>query len=438
LVLVESWKDVVRFATLVLSAIVVLLGLTMTPAVVRAAGLVSGSHASGGLESDGRKRAERAERTTSKSKARALKKQRALKPHHAKPRGKRVAVRIDAPSPTQPAPRTQNPNSPLATPPIPTVGDTETTATPFDIVQLATLRPVFRRPTEPAPGSGNRDEIALGARLFAEQKLSSDHKMSCATCHDPDRAFTDGRVTARGNKGQALPRNTPPLWNLAWQKRFYWDARADRLEAQVKDAIEREGEMDGTLQAAALWLSQDPSYVADFQRVYRADVLQQPALITKAIAAYERTLVSPQTRFDRWAAGDDRALGPEELAGFRIFTGKGRCLACHGGWRFTDDDVHDIGLSSPDRGAAALPGSSAAGRAFKTPSLREIDWSGPYMHDGSLTTLDAVLDHYTRRLDRRASLAPELRAPLTLTQPERRDLIAFLRTLSSERRPRAP
>lgn len=262
--------------------------------------------------------------------------------------------------------------------------------------------------------------------------------MSCATCHEPERAFTDGRARARGDKGQALPRNTPPLWNVGWQKRFYWDGRADSLEGQVKDAVEREGEMDGTLQAAALWLSQDAGYVAEFERTYRASVVQRPDLIANAIAAYERTLISPETRFDRWAAGDDRALSVEELAGLRIFAGKGRCLACHGGWRFTDDDVHDIGLGSRDRGAAALPGSRAAGRAFKTPSLREIDWTGPYMHDGSLMTLDAVLEHYTERLDRRASLAPELRAKLTLSPAERNDLVAFLRSLSSERVPRAP
>jgi cytochrome c peroxidase len=418
--IVESWTDVVRLAKWVLSVVALLFGLAMISAPVCA----------GGVEPRDRKAAER---SPAQSKARAATKSRSAKSHQPKQRGARGERRTAS---------TARPQSPLRgipdAPPVPSVGDAGTTATPFDVVQLAALRPVFKRPAGPPPGSGSREEIALGERLFFETKLSADHKMSCATCHEPERAFTDGRAKARGNAGQALLRNTPPLWNLAWQKRFYWDARVDTLERQVKDAIERDGEMDGTLQAAAHWLSQDASYVSAFQRAYRAEVLQRPDLIAKALAAFERTLVSPETRFDRWAAGDDLALNPEELAGFRIFTGKGRCLACHGGWRFTDDDVHDIGLRSTDRGAAALPGSKAAGRAFKTPSLREIGWNGPYMHDGSLPTLDDVLDHYITRIDRRASLAPALRAPLTLTPAERRDLLAFLRTLSSERVPHVP
>lgn len=421
----ESWTDVVRKATRVLIALAMLSSITGGNSPVRAGGLERGERAR-----VDRHRMEHAARP----KTRDAEARRAAKAAKAKPRDQRAKPGIRS-SPQ--ARRAQAPSQVPNVIPAPSIGDAGSTATPFDIVQLAALRPVFRRPSAPPPSSASRDEIALGERLFFEPKLSANHKMSCATCHEPDRASTDGRVTARGDKGQPLARNTPPLWNLAWQKRFYWDARVETLEAQVKDAIEREGEMDGTLQAAALWLSQDPSYVADFRRTYRADVLEQPDLIAKAIAAYERTLVSPLTRFDRWAAGDDRALSPEELAGFRIFTGKARCLACHGGWRFTDDDVHDIGLRSADRGAAALPDSKAAGRAFKTPSLREIDWTGPYMHDGSLMALDDVLDHYTRRLDRRASLAPELRTPLALSPAERSDLLAFLRTLSSERVPKA-
>ena len=127
-----------------------------------------------------------------------------------------------------------------------------------------------------------------------------------------------------------------------------------------------------------------------------------------------------------------------EIAGFRLFAGKARCLACHGGWRFTDDDFHDIGLRSPDRGRSALAGSQTAGRAFKTPSLRESSWTAPYMHDGSLPTFEAVIAHYTDRLERRPTLAPELRTPIVLTAQERSDLAAFLRTLSSETLPRAP
>ena len=306
-----------------------------------------------------------------------------------------------------------------------------------DSQNLDALKRLFRRPIATIP-LASRDEVALGARLFANVQLSADHKLSCATCHDPARALADGRVRGRGNVGQSLSRNTPALWNVGWQKQFYWDGRSPTLEAQAKDAIEREGEMDATLEAAALWLSRDPSYAGVFETVYRISVLAEPILITRALAAYERSLVSPPTQFDRWIAGDVAALNDREANGFRLFTGKARCLACHGGWRFTDDDFHDIGLKSADRGRSNLPEASTAGRAFKTPSLREAAWTAPYMHDGSLATFDAVLDHYTRRLDRRLSLAPELRAPITLTILERADLIAFLRTLSSSSLPQVP
>lgn len=301
-------------------------------------------------------------------------------------------------------------------------------------LDLARLKQLFRRPPDevsqvPLP------VLALGARLFREPMLSADHRMSCATCHIPERGFVDGRRTALGNRGRALARNTPALWNLAPARAFYWDGRVTTLEAQVKDAIEREHEMDSTLEAAVHWLGRDSRYVAAFERAGRR--LDGAALVD-AIAAYQRTLVSPQTRFDRWVAGDEGALDPGEKAGFAVFTGKGRCLACHGGWRFTDDGFHDIGLRSKDRGRAAISPGPTGERTFKTPSLREARWTGPYMHDGSLRSLSEVVAHYAGRLQPRPSLAPELRQPLDLNAQERRDLVAFLRTLSSETRPVGP
>jgi cytochrome c peroxidase len=324
--------------------------------------------------------------------------------------------------------------TPRAAPPqLPSAGEAPAVeATPRS---LAALKRLFARPQQPVARVAA--EVELGGRLFFEKRLSSDHKMSCATCHDPDKAFIDGRPRARGNKGQTLPRNTPALLNLGDAKAFYWDGRAPTLEAQVKDAIEREGEMDATLEAAVVWLSRDQTYVDAFARAYPGQGLANETL-PRAIAAYERTLVSPPTRFDRWVAGDEAALDAKEIAGFRVFTGKGRCLACHGGWRFTDDKFHDIGLRSPDRGRAALPGVASAERAFKTPSLREARWTAPYMHDGNLRSFDDVVAHYAGKLDRRASLAAELKQPIDLTPQERAQLVLFLKTLSSDTRPRAP
>jgi cytochrome c peroxidase len=334
------------------------------------------------------------------------------------------------PRPTAPAPQTLPPGlqpQPLPLGPGP---QTETTGLP-----LETLKSLFRRPqvsTRDTPA-----EIELGARLFQETKLSADHKMSCATCHDPERSFNDGRIRARSNTGKALSRNTPSIWNVADAKAFYWDARVATLSAQVKDAIERDGEMDATLEAAVVWLARDPTYVAAFGRTFGTARSLSIETIVQALTSYQRSLISPVTRFDRWVDGDAGAISEREIIGFRLFAGRGRCLACHGGWRFTDDKVHDIGLRSNDRGQGALPGSSNTTRAFKTPSLREAVWSGPYMHDGSKPSLEQVVAHYAGGLEKRASLAPELKPGIVLTERERGDLVAFLQTLSSPQMPRA-
>ncbi len=301
---------------------------------------------------------------------------------------------------------------------------------------LDTLKRLFARPPTARPAS--TAEVELGQRLFQEKKLSADHKMACATCHDPAQSLADGRARAKGNNGQALPRNTMSLWNVSAGRVFYWDGRAPTLEAQAKDAIEREGEMDATLEAGVVWLSKDPWYRDAFERAYPGPASLSGDHLIKALAAYQRTFHSPDTRFDRWVDGDNAALDATEVAGFRIFTGKGRCLACHGGWRFTDDKFHDIGLASADRGRAALPGVASAERAFKTPSLREAAWSAPYMHDGSLRTFDDVVAHYAGRLQRRASIAAELKQPIVLIAQERAQLVAFLKSLSSQQRPRVP
>src|SRR5207253_4617487 len=155
------------------------------------------------------------------------------------------------------------------------------------------------------------------------------------------------------------------------------------------------------------------------------------------IATYERTLVSPPTRFDRFVAGDDSALSPREVSGFRLFAGKAGCANCHAGWAFTDHAFYDVGLASEDRGRGAVLRLEQAEHAFKTPSLREVGRRAPYMHDGSLGSLTDVVRHYVDGITERPNLPPDLRKP-PLTADEQSALVAFLGTLTSEGDPKPP
>jgi cytochrome c peroxidase len=299
---------------------------------------------------------------------------------------------------------------------------------------------MFQRPQEiPAPPDNpmTPERIALGAKLFADPRLSGGGRKSCAACHRPERAFTDGRRRAEGAAGRPLRRNAPALWNLAWSKHLFWDGRAPSLEAQARGPIEAPDEMGGDWPTIVSRLEADASMATEFRASFPEEPAISQATITKALAAYVRSLVSPPTRFDDWIAGDAQALGAAELRGFQLFTGKAGCVLCHNGWRFTDDRFHDIGLRSEDPGRGAVPGGTPGLRAFKTPSLREIARTAPYMHDGSLPTLEAVVAHYAGGFVARPALAPSMNRGLRLSRQERADLVAFLRTLSSQASSRA-
>jgi cytochrome c peroxidase len=190
--------------------------------------------------------------------------------------------------------------------------------------------------------------------------------------------------------------------------------------------------------SAVTRLAADPAMVSAFAAAFPAAPRVDAANLAKAIATYERTFVSPVTRFDRWIDGDERALAPREIAGFRLFTGKAQCVKCHSGFAFTDYAFHDIGLPGDDRGRGAVLRLEAAEHAFKTPGLREIGRSAPYMHDGSLATLDAVVRHYASGVVERPTLSKDLARRLDLSDAERADLIAFLGTLTSEAPPALP
>jgi cytochrome c peroxidase len=303
---------------------------------------------------------------------------------------------------------------------------------------LAALKAKFARPTfvphppgeAPAPAG-----IALGRRLFEDKALSATGTVSCASCHDPKLSFADGEPKGKGITGKRLERHTPSLWNAAYSPLLFWDGRAPSLEEQVRFPVEHPDEMGSTLDAAALRLARDASYGRAFAEAFPDEPKISARNIARALAAYERTLVSPPTRFDAWAAGKADALTPAEVNGFKVFAGKGRCIACHSGFAFTDYNFYDIGLPGADKGRGKQIGLAAADHAFKTPTLRELAWTAPYMHDGSLATLEDVVRHYEKGGVRRATRSRDLPVNLRLSEEERAALIAFLESLSSETPP---
>jgi cytochrome c peroxidase len=282
--------------------------------------------------------------------------------------------------------------------------------------------------------SWSKERAALGKRLFHDRRLSGDRTVACSDCHRPDLAFTDGRRTAVGVRGQRGPRNTPTLLNRALGRLQFWDGRAASLEQQALGPIANPGEMDLPVDEAVARLQADPSYRRDFQLAFGS--APSAERLAAALAAYERTLYSVDAPFDRFLGGDAEALTPAAHRGLVLFGGKAKCSECHTGANFTDELFHCIGL--PDHGGrGAVSGDSAEAGAFKTPTLREVSRTAPYMHDGSMNTLAEVVEYYDRGGDRHANLDPKM-AALSLTAAEKADLVAFLESLSGTEVEAAP
>lgn len=298
----------------------------------------------------------------------------------------------------------------------------------------AIWRSIFARPPAgPAHGdtAAATAREALGAQLFRDTRLSANERRACASCHDPERAFTDGLERGAALDGSSLMRNTPSLYDVGWNEHFFWDGRARSLEEQARGPLTAADEMAGRFDEIVPKLERDPRMREAFARAFPGSPAITEDAILAALAAYERTIASPETRFDDWIAGDGEALSALEQQGFDLFVGKAGCVGCHGGWRFTDGGFHDIGRPGPDPGRGAVLGGVPGLAQFKTPSLRELAHTAPYMHDGSLPTLAAVVDHYAGGFERRASIDSNIVRDLVLSNEEKEALIAFLLSLSS-------
>ncbi len=279
-------------------------------------------------------------------------------------------------------------------------------------------------------------KVALGRALFFDPRLSADGTVSCASCHDPARAFTDGRPVAIGIGGRAGTRNTPTILNRALragrETPLFFDGRAATLEAQVLVPLAHPLEMGSPPDRAAAAIAAVPGYAPLFAAAF-GDPAVDVARLARAIAAFERTLVSGDSALDRFQIGGAwDALSPAALEGRALFLGKAGCVECHGGYNLTDERFHNLGVGmdapSPDLGRFLVTGKDEDRGAFKTPTLRDVARTAPYMHDGSLPTLAEVVDFYDRGGTPNPWLDPDM-APLGLTVAERAALVAFLEAL---------
>ena len=299
---------------------------------------------------------------------------------------------------------------------------------------MADLKAEYRRPTSipyPEENPYSEEKAHLGKALYFDPRLSRSNLISCASCHNPSFAWGDGLPKGVGENMKTLGRRSPTILNAAWGEVFMWDGRFETLEEQALGPIQADVEMNMPLDKLISKLSKIQEYRRHFKDAFGSPEITAER-IGMAIATFERTVVSGQAPFDRWIQGDEGAISLSAKRGFELFNGKARCAACHSSWRFTDDSFHDIGLGDDDIGRGKqLPNIVKMQHAFKTPGLRNIDRRGPYMHDGSLSTLMAVIEHYDTGGIKRPSLSDEMK-PLGLTQREKRDLLAFMLTLTSE------
>ena len=262
------------------------------------------------------------------------------------------------------------------------------------------------------------EKVELGRRLFLDRRLSRDRSRSCASCHDPRRAFSSKDPKAIGVFSRKGRRNAPALINRGYGRAFFWDGRIATLELQVLKPIEDVNEMNLPVDQAAARVGLDVE------------------TISQALASYVRTILSGNAPYDRFISGNRTALSRQQQEGLQLFRGRANCASCHVGPTFTDERFHNTGVAwrdgqLQDEGRAMVTNDVRDRGAFKTPTLRDVTRTAPYMHDGSFRRLEDVVRFYSEGGRRNPDLDPEIR-PLHLTKNEQRALVAFLRSLSGE------
>lgn len=296
-------------------------------------------------------------------------------------------------------------------------------------------------PVIPTSNALTEEGIALGKKLFFDKILSKDNTQSCATCHDPKKAFTDSDRFSDGVDGKLGTRNSMPLFNLAWNfdERFTWDGKELSLERQALEPVRNPIEMHSKWTNVAQKIKEHPEYPTLFKETF-GNIKIDSTLITKALAQFERTLISGNSKFDRHLLGTTQ-LSPEEQNGFDVFMDetRGDCFHCHGSNNnplWTDNKFHNNGLDAvlTDLGLGKVTGDPNDNGKFKTPSIRNLKFTAPYMHDGRFNTLDEVIDHYSTGLKPSPTIDPLMKkvkqGGVNISNKDKADLKTFLLSLS--------
>ncbi|MGN6545681.1 MAG: cytochrome-c peroxidase [Aureliella sp.] len=280
----------------------------------------------------------------------------------------------------------------------------------------------------PKDNPASPEKIELGRMLYFDKRLSADNSVSCASCHDPKMGWSNNDATAVGVGGQRGGRSAPTIINSAYQKFQFWDGRAGSLEEQALGPIANPIEMNLPIEEAVKKIGAIEGYQKRFKEVFGEGVTADN--LAKALASFERTIISGNAPYDRFKGGDKTALSDEAQAGMKLFFGKANCSACHNGPHFSDGAFHNIGVGTSakefDQGRRKISGIEGDHGSFRTPTLREIARTAPYMHDGSLKTLEEVIDYYDKGGEANRYLDEEI-FPLKLSAEQKKALVTFLR-----------
>ncbi|HQW43168.1 MAG: cytochrome-c peroxidase [Chitinophagaceae bacterium] len=270
--------------------------------------------------------------------------------------------------------------------------------------------------------------IELGKALFFDTRLSGSGKISCATCHQPELNWTDGKVKSIGHEGAVTQRNSPTIQNSWYYNRLFWDGRSRDLQDQAFGPINSETEMHSEMPEVMRKLRRVKGYKELFKKAFGDEEID-PFVMTEAIATFEKTISSRKSRFDEFLEGNKKALNNSEVRGLHLFRTKARCINCHNGPLFSDNQFHNRGFSNGDVGYYKVTHIEEDMGKFKTPSLRDVARTGPWMHDGQFNSLEQIISQYSI-----AKFPPgtnPLLRTIGLTDREQKDLLAFLKAISA-------